>query len=249
VNRRSLPPQLFQSIFRQLIFILILNVSFTFAVPNISKGGHFGGGIVGALVAVPVSLLRAGQGARRWLAGIGIFGVMVAALTLAYRNLERAPLKDLEGDLKEERQREVDEEAEKNSDAEIAQFNNDIMPNLLTALRPVRRFYNDKVSKLLDDKANPAAIAQMQVDLPKLVEDLETEETKLKKAGPYQSRFVENARRAALDVVIGYRKLFAETEQCLRKECTREEQEKRLKPLDEEVKNAESVWQRFLKPE
>jgi hypothetical protein len=50
-------------------------------IPQISKGAHFGGGLAGLLVAVPLHYQRYGRGWQRWLAAAGV--ALVPALSLA----------------------------------------------------------------------------------------------------------------------------------------------------------------------
>jgi rhomboid protease GluP len=81
LNRAVLPRQLIVSMQRQLLTIFLLNVFITFAVSQISKGGHFGGGLVGLLTAVPLDVLRFGKG-RQWWGALGAL-VMIPTVCIA----------------------------------------------------------------------------------------------------------------------------------------------------------------------
>jgi membrane associated rhomboid family serine protease len=71
----------------QALGLLVVNLVLTFAIPNISRGGHVGGLIGGALCALALS--RFGQthaiyGRPGLLGVIGLVGVGVASVALAY---------------------------------------------------------------------------------------------------------------------------------------------------------------------
>jgi hypothetical protein len=90
LNRTVLPPQLISSMRRQLITIFLLNVLITFGVPQISKGAHFGGGIVGLLTAVPLDILRFGKG-RQWWGGLAaLIAIPTLCLAAAVVSLNRS---------------------------------------------------------------------------------------------------------------------------------------------------------------
>jgi membrane associated rhomboid family serine protease len=67
--------------------IVVLNLIFTFAIPNISIGGHVGGLVGGALAGLAMSRLDRGHAAygRLGIAGIaGLVGVALLSLAVAY---------------------------------------------------------------------------------------------------------------------------------------------------------------------
>jgi rhomboid protease GluP len=82
LNRRFLPPTLIAVWTRQLLICFVLNVFITFSIAHISKGGHFGGGLVGLIAAVPLDLIRFGRGVKRWLAWAGLVAIPVLSLIL-----------------------------------------------------------------------------------------------------------------------------------------------------------------------
>jgi membrane associated rhomboid family serine protease len=89
LNRHHLPQELAAAWYRQLGIVLLLNVMITFTIPNISAAAHFGGGIAGLAVAVPLHFSRFGRNSwQRWSAAAAVLIVPGAALGLV---LVRAP--------------------------------------------------------------------------------------------------------------------------------------------------------------
>lgn len=86
LNRQALPGRLIADWRRQLISVFILNVGITFLVPQISKGGHFGGGIVGLVTAIPLDYLKLGTPVQRRLAMIGLVAIPVICIALVLRS-------------------------------------------------------------------------------------------------------------------------------------------------------------------
>lgn len=84
LNRRALPPAIVTSMTQALVINLLLNVGITFGVSNISKGAHFGGGIAGLLVAIPLDYVAFVRGFRRALAIAGVLAVPVLSLSIAF---------------------------------------------------------------------------------------------------------------------------------------------------------------------
>jgi membrane associated rhomboid family serine protease len=80
LNRSHLPPQLVSSWKRSLLIVFILNVFITFGLPGISASAHFGGGIAGLVVGVPLEYVRRSRGWRWWLAVAGVAAVPLGAL-------------------------------------------------------------------------------------------------------------------------------------------------------------------------
>jgi membrane associated rhomboid family serine protease len=90
LNRSVLPRQLIVSMQRQLIVVFLLNIFITFGVAQISKGAHFGGGIVGLLVALPLDVLRFGRGKQRWVALAALVAIPIICVAAAVMSLNRA---------------------------------------------------------------------------------------------------------------------------------------------------------------
>ncbi len=73
-----------------MIVIFLLNIFITFGVAQISKGAHFGGGIVGLLAALPLDVLRFGKGTRWWGALAALIIIPAVCLAAAAISLNRA---------------------------------------------------------------------------------------------------------------------------------------------------------------
>jgi membrane associated rhomboid family serine protease len=80
LNRHALPPALIASWRRSLLIVFILNVGITVGIPQVSKGAHFGGGIIGLVAGVPLDYLRFGRGWQRAAAFAGLIALPVLCL-------------------------------------------------------------------------------------------------------------------------------------------------------------------------
>jgi rhomboid protease GluP len=67
---------------RQLMTVFVLNVFLTFGIPHISKGGHFGGGLVGLVAAFPLDYVRFGNPRQRILAALVLMAIPVACVAI-----------------------------------------------------------------------------------------------------------------------------------------------------------------------
>jgi membrane associated rhomboid family serine protease len=68
---------------QQIGFYVIINLVFTFSVPNISVGGHIGGMLAGGVLTLLLAQIRRARGAGAQPIEIGAILVMGAALTVA----------------------------------------------------------------------------------------------------------------------------------------------------------------------
>jgi membrane associated rhomboid family serine protease len=121
LHRQVLPPSLIADWRRRLVTVFILNIYITFAFSQISKGGHFGGGIVGLIAAVPLDSVRFGRQWKRWLASAALAAmplICVEAVLVSFRST---------GELIE--QDELAGEA-------VRFYNDDVLPVLVQPLRP-----------------------------------------------------------------------------------------------------------------
>jgi membrane associated rhomboid family serine protease len=85
LNRGFLPPRLVSDWMRNIMLNVLL-IAFISMVPNVSWEGHLGGGLAGAVVAVPLNFSRFGQGAQRWLGWVGVAAVPVLCLGLLWQS-------------------------------------------------------------------------------------------------------------------------------------------------------------------
>lgn len=82
LNRSALPPSLIADWRWRLLRVFLLNVIITFAIPHVSKGGHFGGGLVGLVAAVPADWIVLASPARRLLGWLGLLVIPLVCLGL-----------------------------------------------------------------------------------------------------------------------------------------------------------------------
>jgi membrane associated rhomboid family serine protease len=87
LNRGHLPRQLVSAWKRSLLIVFILNVFITYGFPSVSASAHFGGGIAGLVVAVPLEYVRYSHGWRRWLAAAAVAAVPLAALAFVHHDI------------------------------------------------------------------------------------------------------------------------------------------------------------------
>ncbi len=81
--RRHLPQPHRTQMIRNLIFCIIMNVMITHLVPNISAAAHYGGGVTGLLLALPLEMVRFGRGGLRVAGAALVLLVPVAAVVVA----------------------------------------------------------------------------------------------------------------------------------------------------------------------
>jgi membrane associated rhomboid family serine protease len=86
LNKAHLPPRIVQDWQRQIMTNIVL-IAILSILPGISWAGHLGGGVTGALIAIPLNMAHFDTGARRWLGWGGTalavvlaFGLFQAAL-------------------------------------------------------------------------------------------------------------------------------------------------------------------------
>jgi membrane associated rhomboid family serine protease len=75
LNRDALPEGVAMGMLRRLTPLFLLNVLISFSA-NVSGAGHFGGGLAGVLLSVPMNAQRLERGLTRWL---GLAGVVTVA--------------------------------------------------------------------------------------------------------------------------------------------------------------------------
>jgi membrane associated rhomboid family serine protease len=79
MNRRHLPTALASNWLRNIMVNVVLIVIISM-MPGVSAAGHFGGGIVGLITAVPLTLNRFGHGWQRWLGAAGVAVIPLALI-------------------------------------------------------------------------------------------------------------------------------------------------------------------------
>jgi membrane associated rhomboid family serine protease len=173
LNRQALAPSLIAHWRRQLLTVFVLNLFITFGVANISKGGHFGGGIIGLLVAVPLDYLQFGSSRQRLLALVSLIAipvVCVAAVLVSFRHTgEKLSYYDLHDE----------------------QF--------VPSFRRAFLFLKNQVDPLLPPHpADQAELLQAIDGLAKHEAELTSLAELVDKTGPYQDQEIEQGRREML---------------------------------------------------
>jgi membrane associated rhomboid family serine protease len=88
LNKAHLPPRIVQDWQRQIMTNIVLIAILSF-LPGISWAGHLGGGVTGALIAIPLNMAHFDTGVRRWLGWGGTALAVVLALGLFQAALGR----------------------------------------------------------------------------------------------------------------------------------------------------------------
>jgi membrane associated rhomboid family serine protease len=174
LNRSAFPPMFVSRWLRRVIFIILLNVGFTF-LPGISKAAHFGGGLVGLAVAVPLNYYAFTRGWRRFLALAGVVAVplvSIGLMDLAFRE-----------------------------DQEIK----DLKEQLLPALRPLEKAAEDfaRGPLLLCRQLPPRKhleMAEGKFALKEAQKKLQEATKMVNDAGPFHSHIAEEARQIKLEL-------------------------------------------------
>jgi membrane associated rhomboid family serine protease len=232
--RSVLPPEVRRQWLNNVLVVFALNLFITFAVPRISKGAHFGGGIGGFLVAFPLDYVRFGPRERRWLAILGVMAVPLASLgALAYASRTwNAPA----------------------IAALIAREEiNDVQDRYLQGIHGAKveaeDLFRDRAEKLLDEspeQRNPKEVSEVIAQLENIQFVVADEIKRLRDAPRYRSRRAGEFMNTSLELLEQWRKLLEMTEQVLKsKQLSGEEQRARLNQ-EQEVQKLTLKWEQFL---
>jgi membrane associated rhomboid family serine protease len=102
LNRAYLPPRHAADWMRNIVINIVFIAMISF-LPEVSWAGHLGGGIVGAIVAVPLLYQRFGSGLLRWLALVAVLLVPVLCVLVMYARLFSAPAQERDTRMKQDR--------------------------------------------------------------------------------------------------------------------------------------------------
>lgn len=227
MHRRSLPPDVFQSWFRQLIGVILISIFITMQNQRISKGGHYGGGIAGALLIMPVDSLRLRRGARAILAAVVILVMTGAGFRYAYQSLEEA-IGARDGDLFQRR-----------SMGEANQFNDTFLKQLWEQDAQSAKLTHESLSELRAfENRDPEDVKKLRKRIEQQVastNQLKDEMTKVK----FRSEVVEEARVAAIDILSANVALLTRIDECLQNlnPCNLEKEEDALRKAHATWKN------------
>jgi membrane associated rhomboid family serine protease len=193
LNRHYLPRVQVVVWLRQLVFIFLLNFAISF-VPGISAAGHFGGGLVGLIMAVPLNVNRFGRGAVRWLAlaGVAVVPVVCVGLLDYVKLAERREIRQLEVHLLPEAQR-----LERDAVLQVARA-----PVALLLAQP-------------PDQRDPAVVERAVAALTRARDQVN--EAALLLARPYRNRTAEEARDIRKELLEARANLWELMQRCLEK--------------------------------
>jgi membrane associated rhomboid family serine protease len=213
-NRRSLPPPVFQSWFRQLVGVILLNAFLTFQVAGISKGAHFGGGLAGALLIVPVDALRLRRGTRAILAALAIVIIAGAGFGYAHRSLEQGVTRH--GATQTQRREELDE------------FNTSYVRRIGKQDVLAERLARESSSELRAFENRDADdVRKLRQQIADLTQSMNGLKDDLGKVGPYHVENVEDARQTGIRLMTANIALLARIDDCLQhvNRCDTEKEE------------------------
>lgn len=210
---------------RQLVFVFILNVFITFSIPGISKGAHFGGGVVGLLTALPLDVLRFGRPAARGLAALVLVAIPTACVgaVVARGELERR---------------------------EITDFDQNYLPRISAATAAADEAFRREAEPLLEtspDDRGPGRVKRAVEDLARVRNELAEVSQLLGRAGPFVNFVVEQARQRGKTYVEAETRLIDRAADFLKRGAALTPENQRV--LDEhkkEVRDALARWDELL---
>lgn len=234
LHREVLPGPVKSQWQSQLAMLLGLNLVVTFTVSGISRGGHFGGGIAGLLVALPLDYLRFGPGRRRWLALVGVMAVPFICLVLV-----RQAWQGWQGARVRERQAQV----------EFSEWGKRYYADVAGAALNARDVYYRRAEPLLEQGPSwrpPARVQQVKQALHAARDQLNGVRDELHQAGPSSSSVIRRLEETSEECLEAWNGLLEAAEQLLsleRADATREAAGlERLRNQKERVQEAEKRW-------
>lgn len=217
-NRRLLPPQVFQSWFRQLIGVILLNAFLTFQIAGISKGAHFGGGIAGALLIVPIDALRLRRGTRAGLAALAIVVMMAVGFRYAYQSVDRGVA-----------QYEASPEfRDRQTKREAVQFDSSFTSRISDNYNKTSKFAAEILPELraFEDRKEED-VKKQRAEIKTLTQSMEELKGELEKQPKFKIERIEDARQTGIRLMNACIRLLAKIDSCLqgRDRCNTDEEE------------------------
>ena len=236
LNRRVLPPAVVASGAQQLLMVFVLNVFITFSVPSISKGGHFGGGIVGLIAAVPLDYLRFGRPGQRRLALVALFAIpllCVAALSYFLAGSGGEKICAWEQGLETELW-----------DAVYA-------PKINRVADGAEAVYENDAKPLLQRAAaarDPAAVEKAVAGLARMKAQVSSMARKLDTLGPFYMDRARQAWNTAREYLAAWAQLLQRAEEALAPGGDAKEKETQVVQQEEQVNKIRQRWQELFHP-
>lgn len=233
LNRRVLPPGLVSTWAQQLLMVFVLNVFITFSVANISKGGHFGGGLAGLMAAVPLHYLRFGRPGQRVLAFVGLFALpLLCVAALAYFLAGKGG----------------EEIRAFSARFDAALWEGYFGPKVDHVADLAGAVYDKQVKPLLErhpDRRDPAEIEKTVASLARVKTQVDGLSRLLQEAGPFYTARYREARRTALDYLDACSTVLQLAQEALPPSDSAAAKEKLLQQQVEHMDKALKSWERF----
>jgi membrane associated rhomboid family serine protease len=211
LHRQVLRPAVVATWRRQLLITFALNLYITFAYPSISKGGHFGGGLVGLLAALPLDHTRLGRGAGKALAWAALLALPVLGVGLAWwsfgHGLNLGPF----GRVKPS-------EAALRRNFEVETFLEQVAPPVSEAARAAGTVFDRRAEPLLNrvpQRRDPAGVDAARAALAGSREELTQAQQAAEGAGPFATEEVERGRQVGLQYLDALGRLLESADACL----------------------------------
>jgi membrane associated rhomboid family serine protease len=173
LNRNYMPTGMASGWLRRLAVVIVLNASISL-FPGISAAAHFGGGIVGLVVAWLLNEQRFAHGLRRWLAALGLAAIPVISVAAVVRSEATDPR------------------------WELVEFRSGLIPRLDTVGREYTELLQKKwqpLDKQRSAKATPELAAQAVETGAELRAVLNRALALTEAAGPYRDANLEELRQ------------------------------------------------------
>ncbi len=243
LNRSHLPAALTATWLRQLATVFVINTAISM-MPGIGAAAHFGGGVVGAVVAVLLNEQRFGHGIRRGLGLIGLFALPL--FCLGGLNYVRANDPQWQAFAQQwERHQQREKERHERRDLQEEYLN-----PAAQAERAALEVYHLKSLPLLrrDPRQRaPQAVEQAIPALEQAQAQLTLAAEQLGKAGPYEDEWLEKVRQLRAEQLEARAKMLRLAVRCLQREGQWTDQEQdELDLQDRLVKQLDNEWRRLL---
>lgn len=229
-NREVMRPGGMSRSLSQLMVVLVLNVFITFQIPGISKGAHFGGGIVGLVAGVPLDVLRFGAKSRRWLGPVGLLAILLACGGVVFYSYQTTGRRI----------------------KEVPTFNQALLPHITQSTQRAGEVFFEHALPQLQRHPARRDRAKVEEALAALGDSrLRLDQTSqlLRDHGRFMSPRVENARQTGLVFVTAWSRLLDLAESCLRKadQCT-DQEETAVEEQERKVMEAKKEWDKNFEP-
>jgi membrane associated rhomboid family serine protease len=234
-NRAYLPPQFVSQALRSLVPVIAINACISF-IPGISWQAHFGGGIVGAVVAVLLNQHRFGRDPVRWMwiGAVAIIPVLCVGALLQKR--ESNPR------WKKEAKEAKGNNRDLSADDEIDDFNQKHIKTVSTVRNLVDRVVGQ--AEVARTKAQPKAQRDAALTANQDARArVDAAARQIENAGPYESQRMRDMVKVILAAFRHDKAVLDLCEQSLTGEWVADDDERLVRALD----NRRTAWLEYDK--